>query len=97
MAYMAHFGNKLKSDVLIYVAFFVNFEPMTPLHIIEDWYTANKDNLPQTHQLTNHERINDLNSFIEKSLIVLKSNKGNKTFLPYYHRLEKLFISLSSN
>jgi hypothetical protein len=70
---------------------------MTPIHIIEAWYTDNKNNLPDTHQLTNHERINDLKSFIEKSIIVLKSNKGNRTFFPYYHRLEKLFISLSSN
>jgi hypothetical protein len=70
---------------------------MTPLHIIEDWYMDHKNNLPQTHQLTAHEKINDLNSFIEKSIIVLKSNKGNRAFLPYYHRLEKLFISLSSN
>jgi hypothetical protein len=70
---------------------------MTPLHIIEAWYNENKDTLPQNHQLTPHERINDLKSFIEKSIIVLKSNKGNRTFLPYYHRLEKLYISLSGN
>jgi hypothetical protein len=70
---------------------------MTPLHIIEAWYLEHKNNLPDTHQLTPHERINDLKSYIEKSLIVLKSNKGNRTFMPYYHRLEKLFISLSSD
>ena len=70
---------------------------MTPLHIIEAWYTANKDNLPPTHQTEPHENITNVKNFIENSILVLKSNKGNRTFLPYYHRLEKLFISLLSN
>jgi hypothetical protein len=70
---------------------------MTPLQTIEAWYLDHKNTLPTTYQIDPHENITNVKNFIENSIIVLKSNKGNRTFLPYYHRLEKLFISLSSN
>jgi hypothetical protein len=81
--------------MLAALVFKINY--MTPLQTIEAWYNENKNNLPTTYQIDPHENITNVKNFIENSIIVLKSNKDKKVFNPYHHRLEKLFISLSSN
>jgi hypothetical protein len=40
--------------------------------------------------------ITDTEKFIESSFATLKSNSGNKTFMPYYERLVKLKEILSN-
>jgi hypothetical protein len=47
--------------------------------------------LPQTLQLAQHETITDLPKCVSGHISMLKCRSGNKTFLPYYLRLVKIY------
>ena len=47
-------------------------------------------------QITQCERVIHVNRFITSHLMVLKANSGNQLYLPYYERLEKLYLILKS-
>lgn len=42
-------------------------------------------------KLGEHETIADTEKFVMSHLQAIKSNSGNRTFLPYYNRLVKLY------
>lgn len=47
--------------------------------------------LPQTLQLSPQEHITDLRKCIDGHISMLRARSGNKTFMPYYHRLVKIY------
>lgn len=53
--------------------------------------------LPQTMKLSAHEHIFDVPLFVSTHIAVLQNHPRNKTFLPYYQRLLKLYQCLNSN
>ena len=50
--------------------------------------------LPQSLQLTPQEHITDLRKCVDGHISMLKCRSGNKTFLPYYNRLVKIYTIL---
>lgn len=68
---------------------------MTPLATIEEYF---KNNRPITGpvELNSSTRIIDTEKFVQAHITILKNNSGNRVYLPYYLRLEKLYkIQLS--
>lgn len=54
----------------------------------------NEVDLPGQVQLTPHELIFNPRKFIDTHIKTLKGQTGNKTFMPYYNRLLKLYKQL---
>lgn len=46
-------------------------------------------------QLNGHERIVNIPAFIDSHITALEANSGNRTFLPFYERLMRLYEILS--
>jgi len=54
--------------------------------------------LPQSLQLSPQEHITDLRKCVDGHVSMLRARSGNKTFMPYYHRLVKIYqILLAEN
>ena len=54
--------------------------------------------LPQTLQLSPQEHITDLRKCVDGHISMLRARSRNKTFMPYYHRLVKIYnILLAEN
>lgn len=53
---------------------------------LEDHFSALKDK-PDNLKLSEGETVLNFEKFIETHLYILKSNAGNKRFMPYYQRL----------
>lgn len=73
------------------------FRPITmTLSDLEAYfYTAE---LPQSLQLSPQEHITDLRKCVDGHISMLRARSGNKTFMPYYHRLVKIYqILLAEN
>jgi len=51
--------------------------------------------LPETISLSIGETITDVPYMVKNHITILKSNPGNRTFLPYYLRLLKLYKKIS--
>ena len=47
--------------------------------------------LPQSLQLSPQEHITDLRKCVDGHVSMLRARSGNKTFMPYYHRLVKIY------
>ena len=66
----------------------------TEIEILEDFFKElTTDNQPI--QLNASSRIIDLSIFVKNHLAIVKTNNGNKRFLPYLNRLQKLKIVLT--
>jgi hypothetical protein len=51
--------------------------------------------LPKEIKLTEHETITDCQKFVNGHIEYLKAKSGNKTFLPYFERILKLYEILN--
>ena len=60
------------------------------LEFIENYF-ENMDFTDDHLQLDQATVIIDIKRFYESHLTLLKANKGNKTVMPYYYRLLKLY------
>lgn len=47
--------------------------------------------------LSQCETITDLDKFLESTFAILEANSGNKTMMPYYDRLAKVYKILIQN
>lgn len=66
----------------------------TEIEILEDFFKElTTDNQPI--QLNASSTITDVSIFVKNHLATVKANNGNKTFLPYLNRLQKLKIVLT--
>lgn len=43
--------------------------------------------LPEYIQLSNVEKVTDVQKFVNSHISILRANSGKRTFLPYYNRL----------
>jgi hypothetical protein len=55
----------------------------------------NNRDLPETVKLDSNTIITDVNKFVQSHIQYVENNIGNKTFLPYLERLQKLKLILS--
>ena len=68
---------------------------MTRLDIIERFF-EDYDFKGREVKISQCEKILDTDKFVKSHINILKANSGNGIYLPYYHRLEKLYLLLKS-
>ena len=61
---------------------------MVTIDELEEYFKSAE--LPEEIYLSSAEKITDVRKFIEGHLRTLRSNSGQKVYLPYYERLRKV-------
>ena len=69
---------------------------MSSLQIIETFFSDYKfeENVLKLNGCTN---IADLQKFVNAQIHLLKNNSGKKVYLPYFYRLEQVYLKLKNN
>lgn len=67
----------------------------TPLLVIEKFF-EDYNFKEREIKITQCEKVLDIKKFIYNHISILKANKGNRVYLPYYNRLEKLYLILKT-
>ena len=68
---------------------------MTPLNEIIEFfreYDFNRNDIV----ISQCEKVIDTKKFVKSHILILKANKGNRLFLPYYTRLHAIYIILKN-
>jgi len=47
-------------------------------------------------QISKSENVLDVKKFVESHISILKANKGNPVYMPYFTRLKKIYLLLKS-
>ena len=68
---------------------------MTSLNTIEKFFD-DYDFKGRKVTISHCEKVIDCKRFIDTNIRILKNNSGNKLFLPYYERINKLYKILKS-
>jgi len=67
----------------------------TSLKTIEDFF-KNYNFTDKKISISKCEKVIDTKKFVFSHIEILKNNAGNKVFMPYYSRIEKLYLILKS-
>jgi hypothetical protein len=69
---------------------------MSSLKIIETFFSDYKfeENVLKLNGCTD---ITDLKKFVNSQIHLLKNNSGKKVYLPYFYRLEQVYLKLKNN
>lgn len=68
---------------------------MTKINVIEKFF-EDYDFKGREIEITECEKVLDVSKFVENHIKILKKNSGNALYMPYYNRLEKLYLLLKS-
>lgn len=68
---------------------------MTSLQTIENFF-ENYDFNDGKISISKCEKVIDVKKFVFSHIEILKNNSGNMVFMPYYSRIEKLYLILKS-
>ena len=68
---------------------------MTSLNTIEKFF-EDFDFNGRKVTISQCEKVIDCKKFVETNIRILKNNSGNKLFLPYYERINKLYLILKA-
>lgn len=68
---------------------------MVTLKQMEEFFNTVK--LPETFEFAPHMKSTNTRATVDSHIATLKSNTGNKRFMPYYNRLKQIYQTLKND